>query len=89
MTTTASFTVRDRTDLFDTVAAPRPARNWLTRAIRRIRMQFAVAQVRADLMRLPDIVLRDIDIHHAVYSATRVLVRRALAKKTGGRKWTS
>lgn len=89
MTTTASFTVRDRTDLFDTVVAPRPARHWLTRAFRRVRLQFAVAQVRADLMRLPDIVLRDIDIHYAVYSATRVLVRRALTKKTGGRKWTS
>ena len=89
MTTTASFTVRDRTDLFDTVAAPRPARNWFRRAIRRIRLQVAVAQVRTDLLRMPDYVLRDIDIHYAVYSATRVLVRRALARKTGGRPWTS
>lgn len=89
MTTTTDFAVRDQAALFDTDAAPRPARNWLKRTIRRIRLQLALAQVRADLARIPDFVLRDIDIHSAVYSATRLLVRRTLARRTGGRRWTS
>lgn len=87
MTTTTDFAVRDRAVLFDTVATPRPARNWLKRAMRRIRLQFAVARVRSDLKRMPDFVLRDIDLDRAVYSSVRVLMRRTLA--TGGRRWTS
>jgi hypothetical protein len=90
MTTTALYPVRDRALLFDPIAEPGPRRSGFKRLVWRIRMQLALARVRADLMHMPGFVLRDIDVDAAVYSAMRVLVRRSLTPKRAARRsWTS
>lgn len=87
MTTTSLLPVRDRALLYDAVVVPGPRCGRFRRLLRRIRIQLALARVRADLMRMPGFVLRDIDVEAAVYSATRVLVRRTLApSKAKGRR---